>query len=371
MKDRTWLKITAIAVVTLAAVALTMRSPGPVTAQAPKVLKMQASWPAASLFMDNFKYFAERVGKASGGRLQIEALPAGTIVPAFEVVDATHKGVIDGAHTWSGYLVGKHRAAVLFTGGPGGPYGMDHIDHLGWFYEGGGAELYHEWYQQVIQRDVVGFPIMPFAPQMLGWFKKPIKGWADMKGRKIRAVGMNASLLKEAGATVVSLPGGEILTAAERGVIDAAEWCCPAEDVKLGFHNVWKHYYMPSMHEVTETGDIVINKAVWEKLTPDLQEIVRMAATETYIRWWLRFTHANAKTLTEMRDKHKVNVGRTPDEVLRKQLETWDVIRDREAAADPFFKKVVESQKQYASVMVPGRRAMFPPYSLGADYYWK
>jgi TRAP-type mannitol/chloroaromatic compound transport system substrate-binding protein len=337
----------------------------------PVTLKIQASWPAASLFWDNLKLFAERVEKMSGGRLKVEAFPAGAIVPAFEVVDATHRGVLDGAHTWSGYLIGKHMAAVLFTGGPGGPFGMDVFDHLGWFYEGGGWELYNEWYEKVLKLNVTGFPILPFAPQMFGWFKRPFKGWEEVKGRKMRAVGMNAQILKEAGASVVSLPGGEIVPAAERGVIDAAEWCCPAEDVRLGFADVWKFYYMPSLHESTETGDLVLNRGVWEKLPADLQEIVKVAATEVYLRWWLRFTHANAVELRELQDKRRVTVSRTPDEVLRKQLETWDKIREREAARDPFFKKVVESQRKYAEVVVPARRFMFPPYEFAADYYWK
>lgn len=370
MKRRV-LMIAVVAVSVLAGMLIgEYRRPAQVTAQAPRVLKMQASWPAASMFMDNFRMFADRVNKGSGGRLQIEVLPAGAIVPAFEVVDATHKGVIDGAHTWSGYLIGKHMAAVLFTGGPGGPFGMDLFDHLGWFYDGGGQELFHEWYQKIIQRDVVGFPIVPFTPQMFGWFKQPIKGWADLKGRKFRAVGMNALILKEAGATVVSLPGGEVLAAAERGLIDAAEWCCPAEDMKLGFHQVWKYYYMPSLHEMTEVGDLVINKKVWDSLSPDLQELIKMATTEVYTRWWLQYAYQNSKGLKDLRDRG-INISRTPNEVLAKQLETWDKIREAEAAKDPFFKKVVESQRQWASVVVQGRRAMFPPYEYAADYYWK
>src|SRR5262247_2340243 len=182
-----------------------------ITAQAQqpsKTLTMQASWPASSTFMDNFNQFADRVNKASGGRLQIKTSPAGTIVPAFEVTDATHKGVLDGAHTWSGYLIGKHPAAVLFTGGPGGPFGMDLFDHLGWFYDGGGQQLMDEWFETIIKRDLISFPVMPFAPQMFGWFKQPFKGWADLKGRKMRAVGMNAQILSVAGASVVSMPGG-------------------------------------------------------------------------------------------------------------------------------------------------------------------
>jgi TRAP-type mannitol/chloroaromatic compound transport system substrate-binding protein len=367
MRGRIAQTIVIVLVVALAAAALMDYR---AAAQAPIKLKMQASWPSSSTFMDNFRMFVDRIKKASGGRLEIEALPAGAIVPAFEVVDATHRAVIDGAHTWSGYLIGKHPAAVLFTGGPGGPFGMDLWDHLGWFYEGGGQELFQEWYEKIIGRDVVSFPICPFTPQMFGWFKQPFKGWADLKGRKFRAVGMNAQILKEAGAAVVSIPGGEILPAAERGVIDAAEWCCPTEDMKLGFHNVWKYYYGPSVHEMTESGDLVIGKAVWQKLPPDLQELVRITATETYVRWWLQHVKNNSAGLGELREK-KVNLTRTPDEVLVKQLETWDKIREENAAKDPFFKKVMESQKAYAQLVVNGRRTMFPSYDFSANFYWK
>jgi len=372
MRHVTWIRVAGGIVMFGLTVALGLYGVREAATQPKAVtLKIQASWPPASLFTDNLKMFAERIQKMSGGRVLIEALPAGAVVPAFEVVDATHRRVIDGAHTWSGYLIGKHMAAVLFTGGPGGPFGMDLFDHLGWFYEGGGFELYQEWYRDVLRMNVVGFPILPFNPQALGWFKKPFKSWEDVKGLKIRAVGMYAQMLKEAGAGVVSLPGGEIVPAAERGVIDAAEWCCPAEDIKLGFHQVWKYYYMPSLHEYTETGDLILNKAVWDALAPDLQEIFKAAATDVYIRWWLRFTYENSVGLRELEERHKVTISRTPDAVLVKQLELWDKIREREAARDPFFKKVVESQRKYASVVVPARRAMFPSYELAANYYWK
>src|SRR3972149_3393511 len=160
------------------------------TAQAPITLKMQATWPAGWTLYENFTMFADRVAKLSGGRLKIETLPAGAIVPAFEVLDATHKKVLDGAHAWAAYWVGKNKTAVLFTGGPGGTFGMDYIDVMGWMYEGGGLELYQEFYRDVLKMNVVVFPILPAGPQAFGWFKRPIKNLADFKGMKCRLARM-------------------------------------------------------------------------------------------------------------------------------------------------------------------------------------
>src|SRR5687768_2249579 len=161
-------------------------TPPAATAQSPVVLKIQASWPASLTIFDHLKFVAERVDKLSGGSLKIEPLPAGTIVPAFEVLDATHKKVIDGAHTVAYYWVGKHKATVLFTGGPGGNFGMDFVDVLGWMYEGGGLQLYQELYKDVLKLNVVPLPAFPSGPQALGWFKRPIKNLADFKGMKCR-----------------------------------------------------------------------------------------------------------------------------------------------------------------------------------------
>ena len=344
--------------------------PGPATAQAPRVLKMQATWPASSMLYDNFKMFAERVEKMSGGRLKIEHSPAGTFVPAFEVLDATSKKVLDGAHGWAAYWVGKHKAAVLMTGGPGGTYGMDYVDYMGWMYEGGGLELYQELYREILKMNVVVFPILPAGPQAFGWFKRPIKNWADMKGLKCRETGMAAEVFSAAGMRVVNMPGGEILPAGERGVIDCAEWVTPAEDVKMGFHNIWKYYYMPGMHENTTVGEVIINGEVWKSPAPDPQEIVKSAALDTFIRFQAKFNGENAAALRKLQDEHKVQVMRTPDDILITFLQTWDKVAEKEASTNPFFKKVLDSQKKYASLVVPARRFMYPPYEFAANYYW-
>jgi TRAP-type mannitol/chloroaromatic compound transport system substrate-binding protein len=334
-------------------------------------LKIQASWPAGLTTYENLKMFAETVEKLSGGRLKIEHLPAGAIVGAFEVLDATHRGVLDGAHTAAAYWVGKHFAAGLFCCAPGGPLGMDYHDFFGWMYEGGGIELYQELYRDVLKMNVVVFPILPAGPQALGWFKKPIKGWEDFKGLKYRIPGVAADVFKEGGVSVVTLPGAEILPAAERGVIDAAEWVGGIEDMRLGFHNVWKIHYTPSMHEPSPMGELLINKDVWQKLPPDLQEIVRIATKETLFRWFAWFHKQNAEAYRELTEKHGVQVLRTPDEVIFKIMEHWDKIAQREAAKDPFFKKVMESQKQYAALLVPYRLSTWPQYDMAGNHYWK
>lgn len=347
-------------------------SPQEVSAETgkPVVLKFQALWPSGLVIYENFLFLAAQVEKLSGGSLKIETFPAGAIVPAFEVLDAVNKGVIDGGHAWAAYWVGKNKAAIWFTGGPGGGFGMDYIDYLGWMYEGGGFELYQEFYKDILKMDVVAIPALAAGPQAFGWFKRPFKDLADLKGLKCRQTGLAAEVYTEMGMTVVNMPGGEILPAAERGVIDCAEWIGGIEDMRLGLHTVWKYHYSPGMHENTTVGELLINGDVWRKLTPAHQEIIKSVSTEALFRFWARFQSLNADALKEMVEKHDVKLLKTPDDVNIAFLKTWDKIAEREAAKNPFFKKVMESQKNYASKVVPVKRFYFPPYEFAADYYW-
>ena len=333
-------------------------------------LKMQATWPASLTLYENFTYFAERVGKLSGGSLKIETMPAGQVVPAFEVLDATHKKVLDGAHTWPGYWVGKNKTAILFSGGPGGTFGMDMIDAMGWMYEGGGWELYQEFYQKELKLNVVSFPIMPAGPQAFGWFKRPIKNLADFKGMKCRQTGIAAEIWQRMGMQTVNIPGGEIIPSAQRGVIDCAEWVGGVEDLRLGFHVVWKYHYTPSVHESVTLSELLINSDVWKSLSPVHQEIIKSAATETFYRWWAKWQKQNADAVRELQEKHGVQILRTPPDILIEFLKTWDIIAKEESEKNPFFKKTLESQRAYASVVVPAKRFYFPPYSFAANYYF-
>ncbi|MEW5864506.1 MAG: TRAP transporter substrate-binding protein [Pseudomonadota bacterium] len=362
---RTALKI-ALAVLAGAGLAL------PALAQQPaaKTLKMQSTWPAALTLQDNFRFFGERVEKLTGGALKIETLAAGQVVPPFEVLDATHRKVIDGAHAIAYYWVGKNKAATLFSNTPAGIAGMDHMDFLGWIYEGGGLDLWWEFYQKELKLNLIAFPILPASPQALGWFKRPIKNLADFKGMKCRQTGIVAEIYQRMGQQTVNLPGGEIVPAAQRGVIECAEWVGGIEDLRLGLPQVWKYHYTPGMHESASIGELMINLDVWKSLAPQQQEAIRSATMETFMRWWVKWQRQNADAIEEMRTKHGTVILRTPPEILTAFFKTWDEIAKEESEKNPFFKKVLDSQREWASKVVPAKRFMFPPYSFAANYYW-
>jgi TRAP-type mannitol/chloroaromatic compound transport system substrate-binding protein len=342
----------------------------PALAQQTANLKIQAVWPASLTLYENLTMTAERAAKLSGGTLKIDAMPAGQVVPPFEVLDATHKKVIDGAHSWGGYWVGKNKAAILFTGGPGGPFGMDFIDFMGWMYQGGGLELYHEFFRDVLKLNVVVIPTGFYGPQALGWFKKPIRTVADLKGVKCRRTGIDGEIMTALGMTVVNMPGGEIIPSAQRGVIDCAEWVGGVEDLRLGFQSVWKYHYAPGIHESVSVGELLINGDVWKSLSPQHQEVLKSAAMEVNLLWWAKWQKLNADALKELQQKYGVQVLRTPPDVLREILKAWDKVAAEESAKNPFFKKVLESQRAYASLVVPSKRFYFPPYSFAAEFYF-
>ena len=243
-------------------------------------------------------------------------MAAGQIVPAFEILDATHKKVIDGGHGVAYYWVGKNKAATLFSATPAGPFGMDHFDFLGWLHEGGGNALYDEFYRDVLKLNVIGMPIGGSSPQALGWFKRPIKDLADFKGMKCRQTGIVAEIYQRMGMQTVNMPGGEIVPSAQRGVIDCAEWVGGIEDLRLGLPQVWKYHYTPGMHESNSMLELIVNTDVWKSFTPQQQEAWRSATLETFVRWGVRWQKQNADAIEEMRTKHGTQMLRTPPAIL-------------------------------------------------------
>jgi len=332
--------------------------------------KMQTTWPAGMALHASAVGLAKRIEEMTGGRLKIEVLPAGAIVPAFEVLGAVHKGTIDAAHGWSAYWIGRHPAANLFSSVAGGPFAMDNVDYAGWLYHGGGLEFYRELYLSAMNMKVMVFPTDIIASEPLGWFKKPIKSWADLKGIKMREAGLTAEIYKEAGITVVAMPGGEILPALERGVIDGAAFMCPTTDRELGLMDVAKFYHAPGIHRHTGTLELLINKDAWDKLPSDIKAIIDVASRENLFRAWIELVDKNVKDLEVLKTKHGVKVVETPKEVILEILKAWDKVAARYVAKDPFFAKVYASQKEYARKIVEYRREFYVPYELVADYYW-
>jgi TRAP-type mannitol/chloroaromatic compound transport system substrate-binding protein len=328
-------------------------------AQAPIVIKMQGAWGAKDIFNEMAQEYVKRVNEMAGGRLRIDFLVTGSVVKTFQEMDAVSQGVLDAAHNVPVYWYGKSKAASLFGSGP--INGMDAHQTLAWIYRGGGLELYNE-LLQALNLNVVGFFAMPMPTQPLGWFKKPIANAAGLKGLKYRTVGLAADLFQEMGTKVTQLPGGEIMPALERGVIDAFEFNNPTSDMRFGAQDVIKNYMMGSYHQAMEFFEIIFNKKKWESIPKDLQAILQYAAeAASSSNYWTGIDNYS-RDLQLLIEKHNVKVIRTPKSIMAEQLKAWDVITDRLSKADPFFAKVVASQRTFA------KRAAYYVLFNDADY---
>jgi len=295
-------------------------------------------------------------------------LPAGAIVPAFEIQDAVNRGVLDAGHTTPGYIIGKLRAFIPLTHGP--LFGMDFIDYYGWYWQGGGHELLNEAYQQRLKMNVVSFQVHPEGPQAMGWFKKEIRKFEDMKGMKYRIYAAGAEVYNKLGISSVVLPGGEIVPALERGVIDGAEWINCYDDKILGIDKVAKYHYAPGMHEPTTVGEFIINKAKWDALPADLKEIVKTSVQASYWNHFVKFQEKTAKACQELLAQG-VKIIKTTDDLNNRFLKAYDELWQADAAKDEFYRKVIESQKKYSGLLVPYRLSYWPNYNFIAEHYYK
>jgi TRAP-type mannitol/chloroaromatic compound transport system substrate-binding protein len=336
----------------------------------PRVLKVQSTWTVGQMAQDHLRILAERIEKLTSGALKIEALTAGQVVPAFEVLDATSKKTLDGYHAISYYWMSRNPTMALFAGPPGGPFGMDHMDFLGWLYVGGGLELWREFYQREMKLDLIVWPAQPSSPQALGWFKRELKSVRDFKGMKCRQTSLNADIYGKLGQTIVNLPGSEIVAAAQRGAIECAEWVGGAEDLRLGLPAVFKYYYAPGLHESNSIGEFGLNLEVWRSFNAQQQDAVNSAIKDAYLTWLTRWQKQNADATEEMIRKHGVQVRRTPADILLASLNAWDQIAADYAAKSATFKKVYDSQREYAAKVVPAKRHLSPPYTFTANHYW-
>ena len=337
-------------------------------AQAPIVLKMQSTWPSKDIFHEIFEDWAKKVNEMVGGRLRLDVLPDKAVVPAFELIEAVSRGILDGGHGVPAYWFGRNRAASLFGTGPS--FGLDAEGLLAWVHYGGGQQLYNELLQQVLKLNVVSFFHGPMPTQPLGWFKEEVKGPDSLKDLRFRTVGLSASVFQEMGAAVKILPGGEIIPSMERGVLDAAEFNNTSSDKLLGFPDVRKICMTQSYHQPVEFLELLLNKAKYESLPQDLQAILKYAAMAQSADFTWKFFDRNSADMIELEQQRSVKFVVTPKSVLQAQLEAWDKIVASESSQNPFFAKVIKSQREWAARTVPWRQKIMVENNTAFEHYF-
>jgi TRAP-type mannitol/chloroaromatic compound transport system substrate-binding protein len=342
-------------------------APSIVKAQGVTSMRWQSTWPSKDIFHEYALDFAKKVNDMTGGDLKIEVLPAGAVVPAFGLLDAVSKGTLDGGHGVLVYHYGKQTALALWGSGPG--YAMDANMLLSWHKYGGGKELLSKLYAS-IGANVVSFPYGPMPTQPLGWFKKPITKAEDMKGLKYRTVGISIDVFTGMGLAVNALPGGEIVSAMDRGLLDAAEFNNATSDRLLGFADVSKVCMLQSYHQNAEQFEIMFNKAKYDALPEKMRAIIANAveAASQDMSW--KAIDRYSKDYVELQTKDKVKFYKTPDPILKQQLEIYDEVVKKKAAENPLFKEIAESQLAFAKRTTQWEQDTVVSRKMAFDHYF-
>jgi TRAP-type mannitol/chloroaromatic compound transport system substrate-binding protein len=336
--------------------------------QGTTTFRFQSTWPAKDIFHEYALDFAKKVNDMTGGELKIEVLPAGAVVPAFGLLDAVSKGTLDGGHGVIVYHYGKNTALALWGSGPS--FGMDANMLLSWHKYGGGAALLEEVYK-AIGADVRSYVYGPMPTQPLGWFKKPITKLEDMKGMKFRTVGISIDMLTGMGVSVNALPGGEIVPAMDRGLLDGAEFNNASSDRLLGFPDVAKICMLQSYHQNAEQFEILFNGAKYRGLPAKLRAILDNAveAASSDMSW--KAVDRYSKDYEGMAKEQGVKFFKTPDAVLRSQLRVFDEVVAKKAAENPLFKKIIDSQRAFAARAVKWDLETNVQRRMAYDHYFR
>jgi TRAP-type mannitol/chloroaromatic compound transport system substrate-binding protein len=347
--------------------AATLGFPMIAKAQGPISMRWQSTWPSKDIFHEYALDYAKKVNDMTGGDLKIEVLPAGAVVPAFGLLDAVSKGTLDGGHGVLVYHYGKQNALALWGSSPA--FGMDANMLLSWHKYGGGKELLNKLYAS-IGANVVSFPYGPMPTQPLGWFKKVVKGPEDFKGIKYRTVGISIDLFTGMGAAVNALPGGEIVPAIDRGLLDAAEFNNASSDRALGFADVSKICMLQSYHQNAEQFEITFNKTKYDALPAKIQAIIGYAveAASQDMSW--KAIDRYSQDYIELQTKDKVKFYKTPTSVLQKQLEVFDQVMAKRMADNPMFKEIIESQRKFAQRAVKWEQDTVVSRTMAYNYYF-
>jgi TRAP-type mannitol/chloroaromatic compound transport system substrate-binding protein len=331
-------------------------------------LRFQSTWPAKDIFHEFANDFAKKVNDMAGGRLKIEVLPAGAVVPAFQLLEGVSKGTLDGGHGVLVYHYGKNSALALWGSGPS--FGMDANMLLAWHKYGGGEALLQEVYKS-INVDVKSYVYGPMPTQPLGWFKKPIAKSADLKGVKFRTVGIAVDVFTDMGAAVNPLPGGEIVPALDRGLIDAAEFNNASSDRILGFADVVKNCMLQSFHQSGEQFEILFNKGKLEALPAELRNVITHAVEASSADMSWKAIQRNSQDYIELKTKDKVNFYKTPDAILRAQLAAWDKVIAAKSGENPLFKKVLDSQRAFAQRAGEWQNDYMVDFKMAWNHYFR
>lgn len=311
-------------------------------------LRFQSTWPNQDIFHEFAADYVRIVNEMSGGRLQLNLLPTGAVVGALQMQDAVISGALDGGHGVAAYWYGKNKAFSLFGTPP--PFGWDANQFLAWFWNGDGQALYNELLTNM-ELPLVGYLTGPMPTQALGWFNEPIRSAEDLRGLKYRTVGLAADLMREFGAAVTIMGGGDIVPAMDRGLLDGAEFNNPSSDRLLGFPDVSKTWMLRSYHQDCESFEIILNKNRHDSLPEEFQAILQYAAKAASSEMYWKAMDRYPRDLQRMREEQGVETYITPDSVLEAQLAAWDTVIEQESA-DPFFRKVIDNQKAYCERVV-------------------
>jgi TRAP-type mannitol/chloroaromatic compound transport system substrate-binding protein len=353
--------------VAAASAAATVAAPTIVSAQGPISMRWQSTWPSKDIFHEYALDYAKKVNDMTGGDLKIEVLPAGAVVPAFGLLDAVSKGVLDGGHGVLVYHYGKQTALALWGSGPG--FAMDANMLLSWHRYGGGKELLEKLYASV-GANVVSFPYGPMPTQPLGWFKKPIANAEDLKGLKYRTVGISIDVFTAMGMAVNALPGGEIVSAMDRGLLDAAEFNNASSDRVLGFPDVSKVCMLQSYHQNAEQFEITFNKDKYNALPDKMKAIIANAVDAASADMSMKAIDRYSKDYAEMQSKDNVKFYKTPDAILKQQLEVYDEVVKKKSAENPLFKEILQSQLAFARRTTQWEQDTVVSRKMAYDHYW-
>jgi TRAP-type mannitol/chloroaromatic compound transport system substrate-binding protein len=347
--------------------AATVATPAIAQQAGPISMRWQSTWPAKDIFHEYALDFAKKVNDMTGGDLKIEVLPAGAVVPAFGLLEAVSKGTLDGGHGVLVYHYGKQTALALWGSGPA--YAMDANMLLSWHKYGGGKELLAELYAS-IGANVQSFPYGPMPTQPLGWFKKPVTKLEDLKGLKYRTVGISIDIFTGMGLAVNALPGGEIVSAMDRGLLDAAEFNNATSDRILGFPDVSKVCMLQSYHQNAEQFEIMFNKTKYDALPDKMRAIISNAVEAGSAEMSWKAIDRYSKDYEEMQTKDKVKFYKTPDAILKRQLELYDEVAKKKAAENPMFAKILQSQLAFAKRVTQWEQDTVVSRRMAYTHYW-